>query len=117
GYSGADLAKLISLHNSLKLVAMYVSENSLYKGKSHASLYPKINGIVGGYLVALNCEAFSVIVQFADAISLCTELSVSVELAPQFLPLGKKVFDLSGGFRLSSNDDYENYNGFKHTSP
>lgn len=116
GYSGAELAKLISLHNSLKLVGMYVSENSLDKSKSLASLYPELNGIVAGELAPLNSEAFSVIEQNADVICLCTEHSVSVELAPQFLAMGKKVFDLSGGFRLSSNDDYETYYGFKHTN-
>ena len=42
---------------------------------------------------------------------------MSVDLAPQFLAMGKKVFDLSGGFRLAGNEDYLTYYGFAHEHP
>lgn len=31
--------------------------------------------------------------------------------------MGKKVFDLSGGYRLANNDDYVTYYGFEHQHP
>ena len=117
GYSGAELAKLVSLHPALSLTGMYVSENSLDKGKTLSSLYPELNGIVDGELAPLTQAAFDTIQQNADAVCLCTEHAVSVGIAPKFLAMGKKVFDLSGGFRLSSNEDYETYYGFEHENP
>lgn len=114
GYSGAELTQLVATHPSLALAGLYVSENSLDKGKSFTSLYPKYAGLVNASLEPLTDAAFAAIGENADAVCLCTEHSVSVELAPRFLALGKKVFDLSGGFRLASNQDYETYYGFTH---
>ena len=117
GYSGAELAKLVSLHSQLTLQGMYVSQNSLDKYKALNELYPELNGIVAGQLLPLDDSAFAHIESTADAVCLCTEHAVSVELAPKFLAMGKKVFDLSGGFRLSTNQEYEQFYGFSHKSP
>ncbi len=114
GYSGAELASLIVKHPELTLTGCYVSEQSLDKGKLLSELYPEHLGLVDTPLLPLSESAYKDIGNSADFVCLCTDHKVSVDLAPRFLAMGKKVFDLSGGYRLSSNEDYQTYYGFEH---
>ncbi|ASD68444.1 N-acetyl-gamma-glutamyl-phosphate reductase [Pseudoalteromonas piscicida] len=114
GYSGAELAKLVAKHPAFTLAHCFVSEQSLDKHKFISDLYPEYSGLLDIELQPLNEQAFSLIEQSSDYVCLCTDHKVSVELAPVFLQMGKRVFDLSGGYRLSSNEDYETYYGFSH---
>ncbi|ATC95873.1 N-acetyl-gamma-glutamyl-phosphate reductase [Pseudoalteromonas tunicata] len=114
GYSGAELAKLVVAHPKLTLAGLFVSEQSLDKGKLLSDLYPQYVGVIDVPLQPLTSDAMSYIQQQADYVCLCTEHKVSVDLAPLFLDMGKKVFDLSGGFRLANNQDYQTYYGFTH---
>ena len=117
GYSGAELASLVAKHSNLTLSGCYVSEGSLDKHKLLSDLYPEHRNLLDIPLLPLSESAFDDINSSADYICLCTDHKVSVDLAPQFLAMGKKVFDLSGGYRLTSNDDYVTYYGFKHQHP
>jgi N-acetyl-gamma-glutamyl-phosphate reductase len=114
GYSGAELASLIVKHSGLTLSGCYVSEQSLDKGKLLSDLYPEHLGLLDIPLLPLSETAFDEIDSNADFVCLCTDHKVSVDLAPKFLAMGKKVFDLSGGFRLSNNEDYQTFYGFEH---
>lgn len=114
GYSGAELASLVAKHPDFSLAGCYVSEQSLDKDKLLSELYPEHTGLLDTLLLPLTEKAFSVIEQQADYVCLCTDHKVSVELAPKFLALGKKVFDLSGGYRLAKISDYDTYYGFEH---
>jgi len=114
GYSGAELASLVVKHSQLSLTGCYVSEQSLDKGKLLSDLYPEHLGLLDTPLLPLSEAAFNEINSNADFVCLCTDHKVSVDLAPRFLAMGKKVFDLSGGYRLSSNEDYQTYYGFEH---
>jgi N-acetyl-gamma-glutamyl-phosphate reductase len=117
GYSGAELASLVAKHPNLTLTGCYVSEGSLDKHKLLSDLYPEHAGLLDTPLLPLSQSAFADINKNADFVCLCTDHKVSVDLAPQFLHMGKKVFDLSGGYRLASNDDYVTYYGFEHQHP
>ncbi|MBH0019637.1 N-acetyl-gamma-glutamyl-phosphate reductase [Pseudoalteromonas sp. SWXJ133] len=117
GYSGAELASLVAKHTNLTLTGCYVSEGSLDKNKLLSDLYPEHLGLLDCPLLPLSVSAFDDIQSDADYVCLCTDHKVSVDLAPQFLAMGKKVFDLSGGYRLASNDDYVTYYGFEHQHP
>ena len=117
GYSGAELASLVANHPNLTLTGCYVSEGSLDKNKLLSDLYPEHLGLLDCPLLPLSVSAFDDIQSDADYVCLCTDHKVSVDLAPQFLAMGKKVFDLSGGYRLASNDDYVTYYGFEHQHP
>ena len=117
GYSGAELASLVAKHPNLTLTGCYVSEGSLDKNKLLSDLYPEHLGLLDCPLLPLSASAFDDIQSDADYVCLCTDHKVSVDLAPQFLAMGKKVFDLSGGYRLASNDDYVTYYGFEHQHP
>lgn len=117
GYSGAELASLVAKHPKLNLTGCYVSQGSLDKNKLLSDLYPEHLGLLDQPLLPLSESAFSDIENSADYVCLCTDHKVSVDLAPRFLAMGKKVFDLSGGYRLASNDDYVTYYGFEHQHP
>ncbi|MFQ3258534.1 MAG: N-acetyl-gamma-glutamyl-phosphate reductase [Gammaproteobacteria bacterium] len=117
GYSGAELASLVAKHPNLTLTGCYVSEGSLDKNKLLSDLYPEHLGLLDCPLLPLSVSAFDDIQSDTDYVCLCTDHKVSVDLAPQFLAMGKKVFDLSGGYRLASNDDYVTYYGFEHQHP
>lgn len=117
GYSGAELASLVANHPNLTLTGCYVSEGSLDKNKLLSDLYPEHLGLLDCPLLPLSASAFDDIQSDADYVCLCTDHKVSVDLAPQLLAMGKKVFDLSGGYRLASNDDYVTYYGFEHQHP
>nr|WP_024592294.1 N-acetyl-gamma-glutamyl-phosphate reductase [Pseudoalteromonas sp. TB13] len=117
GYSGAELASLVANHPNLTLTGCYVSEGSLDKNKLLSDLYPEHLGLLDCALLPLSASAFDDIQSDADYVCLCTDHKVSVDLAPQFLAMGKKVFDLSGGYRLANNDDYVTYYGFEHQHP
>lgn len=117
GYSGAELASLVAKHSALTLSACYVSVQSSDKHKLLSELYPEHLGLLDFPLQPLNEGALDDIAHSADYVCLCTDHQVSVELAPKFLAMGKKVFDLSGGYRLASNDDYVTYYGFEHPHP
>ena len=117
GYSGAELASLVAKHPNLTLTGCYVSEGSLDKNKLLSDLYPEHLGLLDQPLLPLSELALSDISNTADYVCLCTDHKVSVDLAPRFLAMGKKVFDLSGGYRLASNDDYVTYYGFEHQHP
>ncbi|ATG76745.1 MULTISPECIES: N-acetyl-gamma-glutamyl-phosphate reductase [Pseudoalteromonas] len=117
GYSGAELASLVAKHPNLTLAGCYVSEGSLDKNKLLSDLYPEHLGLLDLPLLPLGESAFDDIQTSAYYVCLCTDHKVSVDLAPRFLAMGKKVFDLSGGYRLASNDDYVTYYGFEHQYP
>ena len=117
GYSGAELASLVANHPNLTLTGCYVSEGSLDKNKLLSDLYPEHLGLLDCPLLPLSASAFDDIQSDADYVCLCTDHKVSVDLAPQFLAMGKKVFDLSGGYRLANNDDDVTYYGFEHQHP
>lgn len=113
GYTGAQLTALIQTEPELSIQGLYVSENSLDKGKSLAELYPVYQHI-SVVLQPLTPEAKQQIVAQADAVALATEHSVSLELAAWFYAQGLAVFDLSGAYRFSDAANYPKWYGFEH---
>ncbi|WP_345874536.1 N-acetyl-gamma-glutamyl-phosphate reductase [Shewanella algae] len=113
GYTGAQLTALIQAEPELSIQGLYVSENSLDKGKSLAELYPVYQHI-SEVLQPLTPEAKQQIVAQADAVALATEHSVSLELAAWFYAQGLAVFDLSGAYRFSDAANYPKWYGFEH---
>ncbi|WP_345868541.1 N-acetyl-gamma-glutamyl-phosphate reductase [Shewanella algae] len=113
GYTGAQLTALIQAEQKLSIQGLYVSENSLDKGKSLAELYPVYQHI-SAVLQPLTPEAKQQIVVQADAVALATEHSVSLELAAWFYAQGLAVFDLSGAYRFSDAANYPKWYGFEH---
>lgn len=90
GYSGAELASLVAKHPTLSLTGCYVSAQSLDKHKLLSELYPEHLGLLDLPLQPLNEHALADITHSADYVCLCTDHKVSVDLAPQFLAMGKR---------------------------
>ncbi|WOT05106.1 N-acetyl-gamma-glutamyl-phosphate reductase [Shewanella youngdeokensis] len=116
GYTGAQITSLINTDSDLSIQGLYVSENSLDKGKPLAELYPSYNHI-SLCLKPLTNEAKNAIVAQADAVVLATDHVVSLHLAAWFYKQGLAVFDLSGAYRFGSLEQYPKWYGFTHEYP
>lgn len=112
GYTGAELALMVTKHPQLKLAGLYVSANSLDAGKSMAELHGKLAGMVDMDIQPL-LDPLAVASE-CDVVFLATAHEVSHDLAPIFLAQGCQVFDLSGAFRVNNADFYPHYYGFEH---
>lgn len=112
GYTGAELALLVTKHPELKLTGLYVSANSIDADKSVGSLHNKLAGVVDMPVKALT-DVHSV-AKSSDVVFLATAHEVSHDLAPAFLAEGCQVFDLSGAYRVNHSDFYQDYYGFEH---
>lgn len=117
GYTGAQMCQLIAEHPSLNLTGLYVSENSLDKGKRIDELYPHLSHCVSESLTALTQQAFEDIYANNDAVVLATSHEVSHDIASQLLNAGLSVFDLSGAFRFKEGKYINQYYGFEHQFP
>ncbi|MEZ9235674.1 N-acetyl-gamma-glutamyl-phosphate reductase [Shewanella sp. 10N.286.52.A9] len=114
GYTGAQITALIDNDTSLSIQGLYVSENSLDKGKALAELYPAYQQIKLS-LSPLTADAKQSIVEEADGVVLATDHAVSLELAAYFYKQGLAVFDLSGAYRFADIEQYPKWYGFEHT--
>jgi len=117
GYSGAELAGLTLAHPHAELVGLFASARR-EKGDqpgTMAELFPRLRGLTSLEVKPASVEAIAALEP--DAIFLATPHEASVELAPQLLAIGAKVFDLSGGFRLSDINLYPKHYGFNHPAP
>lgn len=112
GYTGAELALMVFKHPHLSLAGLYVSENSLDKGKAISELHGSLKGVVDDTL-----QPLVDVVQVAkesDIILLATAHEVSHDLAATFLDNDCVVFDLSGAFRVQKEGFYSEFYGFEH---
>lgn len=116
GYTGAQITSLIDADVNLNIQGLYVSENSLDKGKALSSLYP-IYSHISLSLSPLSQEAKELIVDEADAVVLATDHAVSLHLAAWFYQQGLAVFDLSGAYRFTDKAQYPQWYGFEHDYP
>ncbi|PJG85463.1 N-acetyl-gamma-glutamyl-phosphate reductase [Conservatibacter flavescens] len=119
GYTGAELAQILTRHPHFNLMALYVSTNSADANKPISTLYPKLKQIVDLPLLPLpeNTEKLTALAQSIDTVFLATAHEVSHDLAPIFLAAGCKVFDLSGAYRVNNAAFYTEFYGFKHQYP
>lgn len=91
GYSGLELNRLLKRHPHVTVKGVFNSQNAN----------------------SINPSEYQVIF-------LATPAEVSIELAPKFIAKGVHVIDLSGAFRLNTNDikkTYLKWYGLEHTSP
>jgi len=115
GYTGAELAKLVTRHPELELTGLYVSDGSLDKNKTISSLYPELSSIVD--MEILPSSDLASIAKNAEVAFFATAHQVSHDIAPIFLENNCTVFDLSGAYRVDDVDFYTQYYGFKHQYP
>lgn len=101
GYSGLELARLLKKHPHVELAALFGT---------------KAEGDVKG-IPYFNVETLSEKAQEYSCVFLATPPEVSMDLAPTIIKKGSKVIDLSGAFRLNTQNiaaDYTQWYKFTH---
>ncbi|TCP93437.1 N-acetyl-gamma-glutamyl-phosphate reductase [Cricetibacter osteomyelitidis] len=116
GYTGAELARILTLHPHFELKGLYVSTNSADANKPISLLYPQLKQIVDLQLQPLP-ENLTDLAKSADTVFLATAHEVSHDLALIFLENSCKVFDLSGAYRVNKAEFYTEFYGFEHKFP
>lgn len=114
GYTGAEMSALVHHQPQLQLNGLYVSEQSLDKGKALSQLYPQLKTIVDLPLQPLSAQAMAEIKSNNQAVILATSHEVSHQLAAEFYAAGLAVFDLSGAYRFQDKALYDEFYGFEH---
>jgi len=112
GYTGAELALMVTRHPELTLAGLYVSANSVDANKKISTLHSKLSSLVEMKVQPLT-DVQSV-AKASDIVFLATAHEVSHDLVPVFLAQGCQVFDLSGAYRVRSDGFYSKYYGFEH---
>src|SRR5580704_10000290 len=97
GYTGQELLRLLSRHPAVALTAAMSSGQT---GASSRRL-PALGHLWTGTIVPLAPAALA---SDADLVFLALPDSVAAELAPSLIEAGVRVIDLSGAFRLRSED-------------
>src|SRR4051812_15180257 len=106
GYSGMELARILTRHPSFVLG---LAGSDKWAGKRVQDKLP-----IGGRTGEVTCvgqEQALAQLRGLDLVFLCTPPEASIEIAPKALAAGARVVDLSGGFRLPAAD-YPRWYGF-----
>lgn len=109
GYGAIELIRLINMHPYLE-VGSVVSNSQA--GNNFSESYPHLTEIINQPLVSFDVER---LVKENDIVFLATPSGVSSKMAPELVDKGIKVIDLSGDFRLRSQNEYETW--YKHSAP
>jgi N-acetyl-gamma-glutamyl-phosphate reductase len=116
GYAGAELVGLLCQHDKVSIQHLVVSENSTSCGKLFSELHGRWQGICDVPLQSFSQKWFDDYAQDLDVVFFATPHEFSADWAQAFVDAGVKVFDLSGGFRLKSPEDYPTFYGFEHAN-
>lgn len=103
GYTGGELARILSLHSQVDLT---VATSRQYAGKKLSQVYPHLQNVTD-----IVCENVAIddLLDRADLFFTAVPHKTAMEIVPQFLEAGKKVVDLSADFRIDDPDVYEKW--------
>ncbi|MDR3089011.1 MAG: N-acetyl-gamma-glutamyl-phosphate reductase [Desulfobulbaceae bacterium] len=103
GYTGVELARLLSIHPLARLVAVTSRQ---YAGQAMSQVFPSLRGICD-----LSFEEPSVadICRRAEIIFTAVPHKTAMLVAPEILAAGRKLIDLSADFRLRDAATYEKW--------
>jgi len=109
GYTGCELVKILSRHPKVELASLSALVKEPQRFNQLFPQYPD---------VSLLCENLDIekVAKECTLVFLALPHTVSLEIAFQFLKLGKKVIDLSADYRLSQ-EVYEKWYKVKHSHP
>lgn len=115
GYAGAELVEILLRHSRAQVRGLFASarrEKEAAGGGGFDELFTRFRGRCSLPVKAASVEAIAEV--GAEAVFLATPHEASVELAPELVARGMKVFDLSAAFRLKDAALYPKYYGFEH---
>jgi N-acetyl-gamma-glutamyl-phosphate reductase len=104
-YSGVELLRLLHRHPAFALVEVTARGEA---GKPVAAVFPHLPDI---------SLAFSERVERAEVVFAALPDHAAVEQVPDLLAVGRRVVDLSAGFRLHDAALYPRWYGYEHAAP
>jgi N-acetyl-gamma-glutamyl-phosphate reductase len=105
GYGGVELLRLLRHHPVFELVEVTARSEA---GKSVAEVFPQL---------ADTQLTFAPTVERAEVVFVALPDHAAVELIPELLAAGRRVLDLSAGFRLRAAALYPKWYGYEHPAP
>lgn len=110
GYTGSELVRILTNHPAVEIV-MITSESRA--GELFSDVHPFLQGIADQKLVSVNeIDNYDL-----DLVFLALPHGVSMDFVKRFKDKKFKIIDLSGDFRLSSKEIYEEWYKIPHTYP
>ncbi len=110
GYSGAELVRLLSQRNDIRIEYAFASSSA---GKSLDSIYPAFTKQID-----LSLESFEPAkISGIDLAFVALPSGESMKTVFNLLPAVQRIIDLSGDFRLPSQDLYKKYYNHDHIAP
>ncbi|BDQ33345.1 N-acetyl-gamma-glutamyl-phosphate reductase [Pseudodesulfovibrio portus] len=110
GYTGMELARLMTHHSSMELVRVTSRKEA---GKKLADIYPFLNRLPLGDLVITRPDPADL--AECDVVFLAVPHKTAMEIAALLLDEGVKVVDLSADFRINDKATYEKWYDVEHT--
>lgn len=103
GYTGVELARILSRHPKVELA---VATSRQYAGKKISDVYPNLSSITD-----IVCEDVvpDKLVDRVDVLFTAVPHQTAMEIVPTFVEAGKKVIDLSADFRIDDPEVYEQW--------
>jgi N-acetyl-gamma-glutamyl-phosphate reductase len=110
GYGGSELLRILLFHPQVELLFVTANEHA---GKSVSDVHRNLSGLTDLVFV----KAFEDVetLQNLDCVFLALPHGQALDLVPQF-PMGVRVIDLSGDFRLSDSETFAQFYGRQHTA-
>ncbi len=105
GYGGVELLRLLRRHPTFEVVEVTARSEA---GKPLAEVFPHLGGID---------IHFGERVERAELVFVALPDHAAVETVPELLAQGRRVVDLSAGFRLRDAKDYPTWYGYEHAAP
>jgi N-acetyl-gamma-glutamyl-phosphate reductase len=110
GYTGSELVRILTNHPDIE-IAMITSESRA--GEFFSDVHPFLQGIADQKLVSVNqMDEYE-----PDLVFLALPHGVSMDFVKRFKDKSFKIIDLSGDFRLSSKNIYEEWYKIEHIYP
>ena len=110
GYTGFELLRLLSIHDSVELV---IATSEKYSGKNVCEVFPsleKYSSLKFDKFIVENCKDL-------DLVFCCLPHKVSMNIVPSLLDQGNRVVDFSADYRLKDQMIYQSWYEIEHTSP
>ncbi len=111
GYGGGEMIRRLLLHPEVELLRVASLD---YVGEPLSAAHPNLEGVTDLVFEELPPERAAA---GADVVLLGLPHKVSALVVPKLIPLGVKIVDMSGDFRLQDAAAYERFYGKKHPCP
>jgi N-acetyl-gamma-glutamyl-phosphate reductase len=105
GYGGVELLRLLQRHPAFEVVEVTARSEA---GKRVGDVFPQLASLDLAFVEA---------VERAELVFVALPDDVAVECVPDYLRAGRRVVDLSAGFRLRNQALYLRWYGYEHPAP